>query len=59
MKKALTDEQAEDARLLRARGYSFPEIARTLGVSDTTVATAINRAGAYRGGKITLPKVGK
>jgi predicted DNA-binding protein YlxM (UPF0122 family) len=59
MKKALTEEQAENARLLRAKGYSFPEIARKMNVSDTTVATAINRAGAYRGGKISMPKVGK
>lgn len=57
MKKALTEEQAEEARLLRAKGYSFPEIARTFEVSSPTVENAVKRVGAYRGGKISLPKV--
>lgn len=52
MKKALTEEQAEEARLLRAKGYSFPEIARTYKVASSTAETAVKRQGAYRGGRI-------
>jgi DNA-directed RNA polymerase specialized sigma24 family protein len=52
MKKALSEQEAEEARLLRAKGYSYPEIARTYKVSSTTAETAVKRMGAYRGGRI-------
>lgn len=52
MKKAITDHDAEEARLLRAKGYSFPEIARVLGVSSSTAENAVKRTGAYRGGRM-------
>lgn len=52
MKKAMTDHDAEEARLLRAKGYSFPEIAKTYNVSRSTAETAVKRMGAYCGGRI-------
>lgn len=52
MKKAMTEQDAEEARLLRAKGYSYPEIAKTYNVSSATAENAVKRQGAYRGGRI-------
>lgn len=52
MKKSMSEADAEEARLLRAKGYSFPEIARTYQVSSSTAEHAVKRIGAYRGGRI-------
>lgn len=52
MKKALTDLEAEEARILRAKGFSFPEIGRMMGISKSTTESAVKRMGAYRGGRI-------
>jgi DNA-binding CsgD family transcriptional regulator len=52
MKKVLSEQEAEEARLLRAKGYSFPEIARTYQISSSTAENAVKRIGAYRGGRI-------
>lgn len=52
MKKAITEHDAEEARLLRAKGFSYPEIGRMMGVSRSTAESAVKRIGAYRGGRI-------
>lgn len=52
MKKVLSESDAEEARLLRAKGFSFPEIARMMGIGRSTAEVAVKRIGAYRGGKI-------
>lgn len=52
MKKAMSELNAEEARLLRAKGWSFPEIARSMNVSASTAEAAVKRQGAYRGGRI-------
>jgi DNA-directed RNA polymerase specialized sigma24 family protein len=50
MRKALTEEQAEEAMLLRAKGYSYGEIGKVFKISANTAENAVKRAGAYRYG---------
>ena len=53
MIKALTETQAEEARLLRAKGKSYGEIGRTYNVHPSTAENACKRSGAYRyGGQV-------
>ena len=52
MKKALTESEAEEARILRARGLSHTDIGIMMGVSTSTAEAAVKRMGAYRGGRI-------
>ena len=48
MIKSMTEEGAEEARLLHSKGFSFVEISRMLSVSRSTVEHAVKRIGAYR-----------
>lgn len=52
MKKVLSESDAEEARILRAKGFSFPEIGRMMSVGRSTAEAAVKRIGAYRGGRI-------
>lgn len=52
MKKVLSESDAEEARVLRARGMSYTDIGILMGVSTSTAETAVKRMGAYRGGRI-------
>lgn len=52
MKKVLSESDAEEARILRAKGFSFPEIGRMMSIGRSTAEAAVKRMGAYRGGRI-------